>query len=379
MEKNMEKLDSRISQMEDSRKEQELDLQGFKEIRISHENDKGKEKIDAVVTHQAKKYKPFNIQFKPEQPIPKRTDFIYQLPKPQINTYSEITKKPTQSQFVHRVHSYLTQFIQVANYLNKNIQSPDYNPERLIGWQTKPLKGYNKLIALNNTDPKLVQTMYNYGLLHAVYTQNGDNLQHIPELHQVVKKYLGITKAELIFIRIYSAPCEVTPQEIYHPITAVKIGLTRSIICEDPTVQPDLTIQEIVEFLQHKRAIMIKVIIQELINSYEEGGKWIYNSKNSTIIYSNAKITKDIEELPKWITTLANWETTPTTNALRTYPKYMTEKTKYLLCQQLKELFNLHHCSYCNQKDLLPNVYLPTIITQEDKEDKEEEGSNSTT
>ena len=83
------------------------------------------------------------------------------------------------------------------------------------------------LIAQPKTNPNLVKTFYNYGLLNTVYTYTGKKISGILEVHKAFLIYKKITKGNLFFIRFYTAPAEILYDEIKPMIQIVKIGLTR--------------------------------------------------------------------------------------------------------------------------------------------------------
>jgi len=70
------------------------------------------------------------------------------------------------------------------------------------------------LIAQPGTSTNLVGTCYNYGLLNTVYTQTGDEISTIPELHKAFMHYKRITKGTLFYIKFYSALAEILYDEI---------------------------------------------------------------------------------------------------------------------------------------------------------------------
>ena len=134
------------------------------------------------------------------------------------------------------------------------------------------MQGYNKLIALPKTNPSLVKTCFNYGLLNTIYTQDGEELTTMEELHKIFTTYKRITKGNLFYIKCYTAPAEILYDEIKPVIQVVKIGLTRDmIIPEDVSQQPEIPRIEIPDFYANKRLIGLATIIQELANNYANG------------------------------------------------------------------------------------------------------------
>ncbi|KAG5632856.1 hypothetical protein H5410_004573 [Solanum commersonii] len=152
---------------------------------------------------------------------------------------------------------------------------------------TQKLQGYNKLIAQPNTNANLVRTCYNYGLLHTVYTYDGEEVSGIPELHKAFVTYKRVTKGNLFYIKFYTTPVEILYKEIKPPIQVIKIGLTKDmIIPEDIGQQEEICKIEILSFYANKRIIGISTIIQELTNNYLNGNAiWSYYSRDKLMIY----------------------------------------------------------------------------------------------
>jgi len=127
--------------------------------------------------------------------------------------------------------------------LNTQNQNEDYI--------THYLTGYNKLIALPNTNAKLVATCYNYGLLDTVYTQTGQEIATIPELYRAFMQYKRITKGT------------------YSIYDFIQLQLTREmLIPERIEEQEEIEKINIPDFYANKRIIGISTILNELANNY---------------------------------------------------------------------------------------------------------------
>ena len=91
---------------------------------------------------------------------------------------------------------YIENIYKIQTFLNLNPRAKDTkNPNE--NYITQYLQGYNKLIAQPGTNPNLVATCYNYGLLCTVYTITGDEISKIPELYKAFLQYKRVTKGTL--------------------------------------------------------------------------------------------------------------------------------------------------------------------------------------
>ncbi|XP_070045270.1 uncharacterized protein [Nicotiana tomentosiformis] len=185
-------------------------------------------------------------------------------------------------------------------FIQKNIQNTQneiFLPPQINTYKER----YNKLIALPNTNAKLVATFYNYGLLDTVYTQTGQEIATIPELHRAFMQYKRITKGTLFYIRFYSATAEILYEEIKPIIQVIKIGLTREMLVpEKIEEQEEIEKINIPDFYANKRIIGISTILNELANNYlNQNAIWSYYSREQTMIYSNCREIReaDMEEL----------------------------------------------------------------------------------
>ena len=148
--------------------------------------------------------------------------------EPQTSTYA-VSLQNDKKRYNYITQSYIENIYKIQTYLNLNPRSiQTKNPEE--DYITQKLQGYNKLIAQPKTNPNLVKTCYNYGLLNTVYTYTGEEIVGIPELHRAFLTYKRITKGNLFYIKCYTAPAEILYEEIKSPIQVVKIGLTKDMI-----------------------------------------------------------------------------------------------------------------------------------------------------
>ncbi|XP_070048445.1 uncharacterized protein [Nicotiana tomentosiformis] len=210
---------------------------------------------------------------------------------PQINTYKESLNQAKKT-YNHITRTYIDNIYKIQNFLNKNPRSQTtQNPDE--DYVTHYLTGYNKLIALPNTNAKLVATCYNYGLLDTVYTQTGQEIATIPEVYRAFMQYKRITKGTLFYIRFYSATAEILYEEIKPIIQVIKIGLTREMLVpEKIEEQEEIEKINIPDFYANKRIIGISTILNELANNYlNQNAIWSYYSREQTMIYSNCRET----------------------------------------------------------------------------------------
>ena len=147
---------------------------------------------------------------------------------PQINTYKASLDSKKQT-YNHITRMYIENIYKIQTFLNLNPRAKDTkNPNE--NYITQYLQGYNKLIAQPGTNPNLVATCYNYGLISTVYTITGHEVAKIPELHKAFLQYKRITKGTLFCLKFYSATTEILYEEIKPTIQFIKVGLTRDMI-----------------------------------------------------------------------------------------------------------------------------------------------------
>ncbi|WMV18570.1 hypothetical protein MTR67_011955, partial [Solanum verrucosum] len=215
---------------------------------------------------------------------------------------------------------------------------------------------------LEGDDGKHRKTQTN-NLLHAatVYTQTGDEIATIPELHKAFMHYKRITKGTLFYIRFYSAPAEILYDEIKLIIQVIKIGLTREmIIPEKIEEQDEIQKVEIPAFYAGKRIIGIATILNELTSNYlNENSIWSYYSREQTMIYSNCREIKaaDMEELRQWALSLLKPEQQPTTRAIR--KNFISSEIMTRSCKTIGHIYPDHQCSKCQGEDnVIPDIQL---------------------
>ena len=278
---------------------------------------------------------------------------------PQINTYRESLNQDKKA-YNHITRSYIENIHKIQTFLNKNPRSRStQNPNE--DYITQNLQGYNKLLALPKTNANLVATCYNYGLLHTVYTQTGDEIATIPELHKAFLIYKKITKGTLFYIRIYSAPAEILYEEIKPIIQVIKIGLTKDmLIPREIEEQAEIPKIEIPAFYAGKRVIGIATILNELTTNYvDKNPIWSYYSREQTMIYSPCRELKttDMEEIRQWAMSLLNPEQQPITRAIR--KNFISEEIMTRYCKIIGHRYPDHQCSKCQGEDnVIPDVQL---------------------
>lgn len=211
------------------------------------------------------------------------------------------------------------------------------------------------LIALPGCKINLIQAAYNYGLISTIYTQDGSEVASIPELYNVVKSYLRITKADMIYIRIYSAVAEVTYENVIPVTRVIKIGITREYILKTAKVQTVLKPEEIPQFLTKKRAWSFKVMSDTLKN-IDESPFWLNTFKPNTAIFTNASTYR--QEDRRSLKLMYNSILQPENEIRsRVIPKdFLTEEGRKILCNIFKSE-ELHTCKYCiNNIEETPNI-----------------------
>ena len=278
--------------------------------------------------------------------------------EPQTSTYA-VSLQNDKKRYNYITQSYIENIYKIQTYLNLNPRSTQTkNPEE--DYITQKLQGYNKLIAQPKTNPNLVKTCYNYGLLNTVYTYTGEEIVGIPELHRAFLTYKRITKGNLFYIKCYTAPAEILYEEIKSPIQVVKIGLTKDmIIPEEIEKQNEIPKVEIPNFYANKRIIGIATI-QELANNYLNGNAiWSYYARDQVMIYANSKELRksDMDEVQRWILSLLQPEEQPSTRALK--KGFISEELLVRYCKLISNKYPDHKCSKCNGEDnVIPTVDL---------------------
>lgn len=307
------------------------------------------------------KAKNINLNHLFDKPQPQLFDKTIHFVPPQIVSYSQALNSEKQI-YNHITRTYLKNLSLVCDFLNtKPFQEPkNLFFDKNLGYCTQKLVGINKLVAMPGTNPKLIATAFNYGLLNVVYTQDGEELGAIPEVKAAVRTYLGVTHAKLIYVRFYSAPAEISFDQIKPPIHVVKIGLTRDmIIPEAPVSQQTLPVEDLPKMMQQKRVVNLKIIYEELYKIFtSENPIWKYYSKDQTLIYSMAKIKRDgdLDEVRNWLETIVRPDEQPKTRAIK--KDFISEEAKPFMCKVFNNV-SYHQCSHCGGKDdIIPDVTL---------------------
>ncbi|XP_027774289.1 uncharacterized protein LOC114077993 [Solanum pennellii] len=278
---------------------------------------------------------------------------------PQTNTYKASLESQKQT-YNYISRTYIENIYKVQTFLNQNPRAKNTkNPNE--DYITQYLQGYNKLIAQPGTNPNLIATCYNYGLLSTVYTVTGDEISKIPELYKAFLQYKRITKGTLFYIKFYAATAEILYDEVKPTIQVIKIGLTREmIIPEKIDTQEEIQKVDIPEFYANKRTIGIATILNEITNNYlNENAIWTYYNRDQTIIYSNCRDIReaDMEELRQWILSLLRPETTPTTRAIR--KNFISSNLMTRYCKLIGQKYPDHLCSKCEgEENYIPYVQL---------------------
>ncbi|QIE08171.1 putative inclusion body protein [Epiphyllum virus 4] len=246
------------------------------------------------------------------------------------------------------------------------------------------LTGYNKLVADKNTDQQLVLTAYNYGLLQVLYIENLSQLELFDkEIRIAYQKFQQITKADLIYMRIYSAMAEPYENKVIPKIELIKFGITYTKLQYDEVYeQESLRDTNIKEFIHHKRALGILIIQRELENTNNQ--IWLYSNNDGRLIYSISRTTnEDVKNI------VADWSQ-KLNMPEGVFPKcsiknpMMTMKTMEILCDiARRQIYTKHKCNLCTKmKDVkisdpvFPTAQFPTEQTDNnddimhDEEDK---------
>ncbi|GJV22688.1 hypothetical protein Tco_1375383 [Tanacetum coccineum] len=124
----------------------------------------------------------------------------------------------------------------------------------------------NQLVALVDCNSEIVKSAYDYGLLHSVYTKNGAEVSKIPKLFEVAKTFLKITKANMVYIRIYGAIAEVDYEKIYPTVRIAKIGITNHYIIPETKIQEEVIIEELPSYFTKKRSWSFKVMADAILD-----------------------------------------------------------------------------------------------------------------
>lgn len=287
------------------------------------------------------------------------------------SSFAEKLKKGTCVSQDICVKNYLKNLQKLVNLLNTKPSNFKVNIEgKYFGYTTYPHDKFNQLIALHECSSSLIKSAYDYGLLYSVYTTDGSELSKIPELHRIVKNYLKITKADMVFVRVYSVIGEVTDKEIYQALRIIRIGITRNYILsehEKGIPGEEVHIEELPELLTRKRSWSFKVIAEQLEN-FIQTPIWVNHEENGTLIITNAntygpdaeaKIEKIYWSIMK-----------PEKNKSKVIPnKMLSDKGSYALCKLFKGE-DKHDCKWCKfSTNVVPDINLEDIKFEDNAED----------
>ena len=273
------------------------------------------------------------------------------------------------------VKNYLKNLQYIANHLNlkpsnfKILKDGSYK-----GYTTYPHDKFNQLIALKECNSSLVKSAYDFGLLYSVYTSDASEVSKIPELYRVTKNYLKITKADMVFIRVYSVIGEVTDKDIFQALRIVKIGITRNYILgdnEEGIPGEEIFIEELPELMTKKRSWSIKVIADQLVK-FAQTPIWVNHEDTNTLIVTNStsygpdaatKVEKIYWSIMK-----------PDSHKSKVIPnKLLSDKGSIQLCKILKGE-DAHYCKWCNfSTNMVPNVEIGDIKFEDSDEEVPQE------
>lgn len=234
---------------------------------------------------------------------------------------------------------------------------------------------YNKLVADINTNPALIKSAYDYGLLQVVYIENIKQLEIFDEgIKRAYMKFKNISKADLIYMRIFSAFAETSTAGIIPKIDMIKFGITYGKL-EYEAYRQTITgtntiIQNIRDFIFRKKAIQLMNMQKELHNT--EGEIWIYENKANRLIYSPAKnMNVEIKRI------VDDWEKKLLCPEFK-YEKCgiqqmcITEKSLQILCEICsKQVLSIHRCKNCmsEKREKIEDVVLPDKSEKSDSND----------
>lgn len=276
--------------------------------------------------------------------------------------------------YAYHVKQYINNFVKIVEKLNTN---PEEIYDENKGYSTISHEKINMLVALPGCKTNLIHAAYNYGLISTIYTKDGSEVASIPELYNVVKSYLRITKADMVYIRIYSAVAEVTYDNVIPVTRIIKIGITREYIIKTAKVQNVLKPEEIPQFLTKKRAWSFKVMSDSLKN-IDESPFWLNTFKANTAIFTNASQYR--QEDRRTLKLIYNSILQPEIEIRsRVIPKnFLTNEGRKQLCNIFKSE-ELHICKYCMENfEETPNIniddeegsyYTDTEVSEDTTED----------
>lgn len=285
----------------------------------------------------------------------------------------------------HFTRTFSINFQRIANYLNQTPYEPNTNSNEPKGWKTSPMEKINRLIALPGTAADLIRDAYNYGLLHSVYTSTREEIESLPTaIFNAMKSFMAITKAGMVFVRFYQTVSELGCHTVYPSINVVKIGIAREFQYPEPIKQDVLSLEDIPELLQEKRAMGIAIAVQDLRKTLTDQNKndtynkiWIYANSNNMLVYCKGKSASanSMDTIEKWIVALSRPEEDTGHKSIKR--NYCGEEVKKRLCKWLQHI-ELHQCNYCKvTQNVIPelsNHYGSEVGPSETmgKEEKEE-------
>ncbi|QZH55168.1 putative transactivator factor [chicory mosaic cavemovirus] len=261
---------------------------------------------------------------------------------------------------------YLSNMARIMNYLNNQHQNP---------LEIYSCIDYNKLVADEDTDYKLIKSCYEYGLLQVYYIVEPKQIEIFDsEIQRAYYKFRNITKSRMIYMRIYAVFAETYQGKVLPRIEAIKFGITYNKLNHEARQQQD--VQNIDQMIKQKKALQILNLEKELSNN---DNIWLYSNNMGRIIYSlgntyNEEVKGIITEwrkkllIPEYIT-----------NKCSIPNPCITDTTLKILCElSKKQLLTNHKCKYCKSKGLeMKEAYIPVIIedssSEEDKGDKLEQ------
>ncbi|GJS57354.1 hypothetical protein Tco_0652138 [Tanacetum coccineum] len=283
-------------------------------------------------------------------------------------SYKEKVMSSEKKDFSYPIKQYIKNFAKIANFLNK-VPSKMEND---LGYVTCPHDKINQLVALVDCNSEIVKSAYDYGLLHSVYTKNGAEVSKIPKLFEVAKTFLKITKANMVYIRIYGAIAEVDYEKIYPTVRIAKIGITNHYIIPETKIQEEVIIEELPSYFTKKRSWSFKVMADAILDITNTPFRVNHYEKN-TVIVTNAT-TRDEQGLK--ILESIYWKIYSPIDALKNNmqakvlpEKMLSESGMKQLCKILYQDTN-HKCEFCGKEEV--NNYVPAVILEELFEDKRE-------
>ena len=288
------------------------------------------------------------------QPRPKS------IPTSKIQTiaYKEaLTESPATDPAEVRVKKYFDKYYNLIKTLFEKPCSPNYL-ETQTGYFTTVYNGLPKVTALFECPKDLIRDCYDFGLLNAIYTMNGEELTLInSDAFNFTEKILDfrhLTKADKTkasFINFYATAPETTETEILTPIQFMKIGTSPKLNIKDCKVKMPENLSEkyVKTCMINDKAYMLKVIkdeISKILN--EKYGGWIMFNRNQKLIISSTNKTKreDSTQFYDWKFTLSSPDTEERAPALK--KKFLTKESRRAFCKINGKDID-HCCKLCEE------------------------------